>query len=284
MNHAPFVDSVFHPSDFSEGSHLAFVHALAIALYRQARLTIMHVVPRDRAVDEWSESPQVRATLERWGILAQGSARAAVFGKLAMRVEKINVRHTDPLKAILGELERRPSDLIVLSTEAREGLPRWIKPSVAERVTRESKTMTLFVPGRAAGFVDAESGKITLRRILIPVDHHPSPRAALCYAARVAVASHEEQVELILLRVGPVADWPSWDLPELQSCKVEKVHRKGEVVEEIIGAAGDLGPDLIVMATEGTTGILDALRGSVTEQVLRRAPCALLAVPAGMAY
>jgi nucleotide-binding universal stress UspA family protein len=35
------------------------------------------------------------------------------------------------------------------------------------------------------------------------------------------------------------------------------------------------------MATEGHEGILDALRGSVTEQVVRRAPCPVLAVPAG---
>jgi nucleotide-binding universal stress UspA family protein len=33
------------------------------------------------------------------------------------------------------------------------------------------------------------------------------------------------------------------------------------------------------MPTRGREGILDALRGSVTEQVLRRAECPLLAVP-----
>jgi nucleotide-binding universal stress UspA family protein len=33
------------------------------------------------------------------------------------------------------------------------------------------------------------------------------------------------------------------------------------------------------MATQGHHGVLDALRGSVTERVLRRAPCPLLAVP-----
>ena len=38
--------------------------------------------------------------------------------------------------------------------------------------------------------------------------------------------------------------------------------------------------DLIVMATEGEHGIIDALRGSVTERVVRDAPCPVLAVPA----
>jgi nucleotide-binding universal stress UspA family protein len=53
------------------------------------------------------------------------------------------------------------------------------------------------------------------------------------------------------------------------------------VLGEILGAAHEDEPDVIAMATEGHQGILDALRGSVTEQVVRRAPCAVLAVPAG---
>ena len=34
------------------------------------------------------------------------------------------------------------------------------------------------------------------------------------------------------------------------------------------------------MATEGEQGIIDAMRGSVTERVVRDAPCPVLAVPA----
>jgi len=51
------------------------------------------------------------------------------------------------------------------------------------------------------------------------------------------------------------------------------------VVETILDAADRC--DLIVMATEGTHGILDALRGSTTSRVVRAAPCPVLAVPAG---
>jgi nucleotide-binding universal stress UspA family protein len=41
--------------------------------------------------------------------------------------------------------------------------------------------------------------------------------------------------------------------------------------------------DLIIMATEGRRGIVDALRGSVTDRVVRGAPCPVLAVPARFA-
>jgi nucleotide-binding universal stress UspA family protein len=51
-------------------------------------------------------------------------------------------------------------------------------------------------------------------------------------------------------------------------------------VEAILSAASYYLADLLVMPTAGRHGFLDALRGSTTEQVLRRAPCALLALPA----
>ena len=50
--------------------------------------------------------------------------------------------------------------------------------------------------------------------------------------------------------------------------------------DAIVRTAGDRKADLIVMATQGHNGFLDALRGSTTDQVVRRAPCPVLAVPA----
>jgi nucleotide-binding universal stress UspA family protein len=270
---------VLHPSDFSEASHAAFAHALAIALYRQASFTVMHVVPETQAVDVWTDSPPVRQTLERWGLLEEGSSRSAVYQNLSMQVAKINVRSTDPLKAILRTLEERPADLIVLATEGRQGLPRWLRPSVAEGVARHSKTMSLFVPARAQGMVSPEDGTISLRRILVPVDHRPDPTDAVTYATRAALMSHEGQVEISLLRIGSSSGWPQLELPELQSVTWNRVRREGDVVDEIVKTADETSADLIVMGTSGAKGILGALRGSVTEQVLRRSPCCLLAVP-----
>jgi nucleotide-binding universal stress UspA family protein len=257
---------------------------MALAVYRQAQFTMLHVVGKDQAIDFWAEFPQVRGTLERWGLLEEGSEKSAVSEKLALDVAKINVRDTDPLKAILGYLGDRPTDLIVLATEGRDGLPRWIKPSLAERVSRRSRAMTLFVPHGSGGFVSLDTGEVRLKRILVPVDRKPSPQSAITYAARAAVMSPQDDVTLSALHIGATPDWPAWELPQLKTCTVEKVHRDGPVVEEIVKAAEDLSADLIVMATEGTTGVLDMLRGSVTQQVLRSAPCPVLAVPSTRGY
>lgn len=281
MTDIPFIDSVLHPSDFSEASHAAFNHAMAVTLFRQGRLTVMHVVSGDRAIDDWTNAPQVRETLEAWGLLEEGSSRGDVFDRLAIKVSKINVRAGSPLKAITKQMDKRPADLVVLATEGREGMPRWLSPSIAESVARRTNAMTLFVPGGSGGFVDPENGRIGIRRILIPVDHQPEPAAALTYAARAAVMSNEESVELVLLRIGDETSWPELELPELRTCTWRRMVRQGNVVKEIVTVAEEVSADLVVMATEGRTGILDALRGSVTEQVLRGVGCPLLAVPAG---
>ena len=60
--------------------------------------------------------------------------------------------------------------------------------------------------------------------------------------------------------------------------------RPGPVVGTILEVAEEVSADLIVMATAGHKSVLDALRGSTTEAVLRKAQRPLLAVPARSAY
>jgi nucleotide-binding universal stress UspA family protein len=276
----PFVTSVLHPSDFSAGSEQAFAHALAIALLRQTRFTIIHAGRRYLDEDEWTKFPPVRATLERWGLLKQGSPRSAVFDELAVKVKKVNVRGLSPLGAILDYLDEHATDLIVLATEGREGLPRWIRPSAAQKLARQSSTMTLFVPNAGRGFVSLADGELSLRRILVAVDQRPDPRAAITYAGRAATRLGDPPVATMLLHVGDADGMSALDLPDAPGCSWQTLRRSGDVVEEIVRASSEHDVDLIVMTTRGPEGVLDALRGSVTEQVLRRASCPLLAVPA----
>jgi universal stress protein A len=54
--------------------------------------------------------------------------------------------------------------------------------------------------------------------------------------------------------------------------------RTGDARDLICQAAKDLGADLIVMGTHGRRGVTRALLGSVTESVIRMAPCPVLTV------
>lgn len=61
---------------------------------------------------------------------------------------------------------------------------------------------------------------------------------------------------------------------------IEYEHRllRGKPADEIIRLATDEGVSLIVMGTQGRTGVGRLLMGSVAEEVLRRAPCPVLTV------
>lgn len=269
----PFVRSIFHPSDFSKASELAFAHALAVALFRKTKLVIMHA--GQGRLDDWSQFPPVRKTLENWKVLAPGSPRSAVFEKLSVQVAKVAARG-DPVKASLEHIEKQKPDLVVLATRGRHGLPLWLKPSIAQAIARRSRAMTLFVPQGCRGVVSVD-GVIGLRRILLPIDHQPDAQEAVIRAVRAAEAFGDEPVELVMLHVNGGAS-PRLDRPESQACIWKELRRDGDVVETILDAAQEA--DLIVMATEGRHGVVDAMRGSVTERVVRGAPCPVLAVPA----
>ena len=53
----------------------------------------------------------------------------------------------------------------------------------------------------------------------------------------------------------------------------------GDPVERNLNEAAQWRPDMLVMTTQGHRDFLDALRGSMTEGVLRGVQCPVLAVP-----
>ena len=270
---APFVKSIFHPSDFSKASELAFAHALAIALIRRTELVLMHASRVN--IGDWSRFPPVRKTLEAWQVLAPGSPRSAVFEKLAIRVTKVSARG-NPVQASIAHIEKQKPDLVVLATRGKHGLPLWLKPSVSQAIARRSNAMTLFVPRGCRGIVSTD-GVIRLRRILLPIDHQPDAQEAVIRAVRAAEAFGDDRVEIVVLHAnGGIV--PQLDYPKTKTCSWSELRGNGDVAKIILDAARNA--DLIVMATEGREGAFDALRGSVTEQVVRGADCPVLAVPA----
>jgi nucleotide-binding universal stress UspA family protein len=272
------VREIFHPSDFSEASAIAFAHALKIALVTQARLSVLHVAPRDDV--PWTDFPGIRTTLERWGLLPAGSARSAV-GSLGIEVRKVLATHEDPVRASLAFLEAHPTDLIVLATHRRGERAGWLGSSVAEPIARGAEAMTLFVPHGIKGFISADDGSVSLRSILLPVDARPRPEPALEAARRAVWGLQCPEVAFTLLHVGAAGSMPMLKPEEQPGWTWEQVTREGDVLTTILETAAATSADLIVMATAGHNGFLDALRGSTTERVLRRAQCPLLAMPAG---
>lgn len=272
--------SIIHPTDYAQGTAVAFAHGLKLALASKGRFTIIHNT-RDEIEDETRRAafPGVRDTLASWGLLELGTPAESVEQALGVRVSKLDVAGNATTDAIVGYIDRHEADLVVLGTAARDGLPRWLKGSVAEAVARRSGVASLFLPGQSRGFVDRRTGALSLVNILVPVDHAPSPAPALQAAASLVELLDAQEARLHLLHIGGGTP-PEPTLPAWLGARAERLHLEGPVVDTIVAAADQLDADLIVMATEGRHGFLDALRGSTTEEVLRRAGRPLLAVPA----
>lgn len=270
--------SIIHPTDFSDASAEAFAHALRIALTAKCALTLVHVAAaRDKA--EWTSFPPIRAALAGWGLASAHDTPAAIAKKLGIKVAKVQLEPQSTFRGILKFLDDNPADLIVLATQGREGVARWLRGSVAEKLARHAKTPTLFVPAQARGFVDQKRGEVHLKRVLIPVDHEPGPAAAINTIMGFAHLMAGIDVEERLLHIGDKPPELKHHLKPHRPAAVAT--RKGDVVQAILDAAADWPPDLIGMATAGHHGFLDALRGSTTERVVRQAPCPVLAVPVG---
>jgi len=277
------LDRIFHPSDFSQASEVAFAHALKLALIARAKLRLMHVAlgKDDR---HWSDFPGVRATLVRWGLLPEGSAREAVE-KIGLNVDKILARMAEPVSSMLHYLDEHPTDLIVLATHQYTGVARWVHQAVAEPMARRARTMTLFVPQGVTGFVALDTGAVTLRRILIPIDTRPRPQAAVEAAAGLARVLGCHEVAFTLVHVGATGEMPAVHEPRQAGWAHvgwtwDRTVRRGDVVEQILAVGTACAADLIVLATQGHHGVLDALRGSTSERILRGARCPVLAIPA----
>lgn len=267
---------MFHPTDFSPASEVAFAHALKLALDAKAELRIMHI---GQATPQWNQFPHVRETLARWGLLPPGSAKTAV-GTLGLRVEKVQHRGGDPVTSLLRHLERKPADLVVLATHQRHGVARWMHEAIAEPVARQSGAMTFFVPPSSTGFVSVEDGRVTLHHIMMPVSHVPQPQSVVHAVCGLSQLINASDVSCVVLHVGTNEGMPTLSLPHDSGWNWSESVQPGDIVEQILGSAKERSANLIAMATHGHKGFLDALRGSTTERVVREAQCPVLTMPA----
>src|SRR5580700_1948132 len=160
--------SVVHPTDFSPAGLDAFTHALRLAVAAKSHFYILHI-ERETEQADWVQFPRVRETLAAWGMIAPGSPRSAVVSELGLRVEKAIIESNDPVRSVGAFVESHPCDLLVLMIHARSA-PRWLQGSVAEAAARRAHAPALFLLEDHRGFVDRETGAISLKTILLPID------------------------------------------------------------------------------------------------------------------
>lgn len=277
-----YFGSIFHTTDFSELSETAFAYALRLALSANARLELFHVLPQ-HGRDVISEFPKIRDTLVRWNVISEADAEDDMRA-LGFSYSKVVAVHKDPVASILNYLQNHPSEINVLAAHTRPGAGNLLHRSVAAKVSRDSGGWTLFIKDNERGFVSPQNGAVGLKNILIPIDSDPDPLLGVYAASRLARVFGSDDCVFTLLHVGEESDMPAVRTPEHASWVWNSMTRRGSVVDTILSVSDEVGADVIVMGTKGSQGFLDALRGTTSEQILRRSLSPLLAVPERRKY
>ena len=147
-----------------------------------------------------------------------------------------------------------------------------------------------------------------MKNIIVPTDFSVNADNALAYATDIAMRTG---AKIILLHVYhfPAIDvsMPSSMLVEMQTSHEAQVQKKlkeykkivssaypdisfdsfavlGFLLETISELSNSLKPDLIVMGTQGASGLQKILIGSNTAKVMEKADCPVLVVPSKAAF
>ncbi|GAX59822.1 universal stress protein UspA and related nucleotide-binding proteins [Candidatus Scalindua japonica] len=141
---------------------------------------------------------------------------------------------------------------------------------------------------------------ISLKKILCPIDHSDCSKEALKYAVTLAM---KDEAKLYLLHIIDIRSFNegletmSTQIPDEETLEqlriklldcipeeirddmdVEAIVAQGIPFVEIISTAKEKEVDMIVIGSHGRTGISHMMLGSVSEKVVRKAPCPVLTV------
>jgi len=137
-------------------------------------------------------------------------------------------------------------------------------------------------------------------RILIPTDGSETSERAAEHGVKLAKVTGAEVIYLYVIDISSFSGIPTeaiWenmrglleeegrsslskveDIAKENGVKVESIVKEGIPSEDISKTAEEKQVDVIVMGTAGRSGLDKLLLGSVTEKIIRTAPCPVLVI------
>ncbi len=290
------IHNILFARDFSPSAEHAAPLAVRIAHETKALLHVLYAEVLHG--DPWNPSDHPLSlldTLKARAREATESQQAETFDPANVRMKHVMVRGIAPAPAILDYARDNNIDLIVMGTHGRRGIRRALLGSVAEEVVRHASCPVLTVR-QVARDVPA----LEVRTILVPIDFTPHAEQSLREAKALASLFG---ARLLVFHVVEERLHPAFYSPVLQSvydvqpninaqslARLKELYyategpdapcafavRYGIAADEILQYAHECESDLIIMTPHQRTGVDRFLTGSVTETVVRRAPCPVL--------
>jgi nucleotide-binding universal stress UspA family protein len=293
------ITRILCPVDLSDFSRDALRHALALAEWYDAQVTVCHVYSAPQPLLPVTGMPgnvPLPPPVKPDEIAEHVRQFCASSFQESGKPIEIVVTEGNASKEIVLLAEQLPADLLVLGTHGRSGFERLFLGSVTEKVLRTTRAPVMTIPPPVT-----QPGPTLYKTILCPLDFSDASTRALEYAVSLA---QEADARLILLHVienllgeegasemghmrvseydrylkvdamarlkAVVPETASaWSTPE------ERVAR-GRAYREILKVARDEGVELIVMGVQGKSALTRLVFGSTTHHVIREAGCPVL--------
>ena len=269
------------PTDGSEVAKSAVMVATELARQLDAALHAVYVVERsplsavldDNTAERIQYGNRTLQTVADWGTEAAIETTTAV------------IKNGDPVHdAILEYTSENDIELVVMGTQGRGSVGRFMLGSVTTHTVRESHVPVMTVR-------EDTMASPALESILVPFDGSSGARSAVDHAIDLARGTDATLRFVTVVDYGVVAGGEFNAGMVLDTIKegeekalesvVDEVEKAGVDVEDasvyvaspfrkIVNYAEENDVDCIVMGTHGRSGIDRVLIGSVTERVIRK--------------
>jgi nucleotide-binding universal stress UspA family protein len=279
------------PVDFSEASKRAVNYGLSFALEFESRLIVAHIAPFDPAAYE-------KAKEELLELIPPDCRERITF--------EIIVKGGDVRSELLGIIEDKQVDLIVMGTRGRSYLERMLLGSVTDRLLRK-----VHVPILTVSHLDKDihtPGPVPLQRILYATDLNDGSEEGLEFSIRLARGLDASVMVAHVLRwadtafhgVETAAYLPEYE-KEVRARAAEKLNRMTGLVsdgsvpvvtlledgipfETIDRLALEHKADLVVLNLQNKGRLERAVLGTTAERVIRTATVPVLSLPLPASY
>lgn len=280
--------TILVPTDFAENAEAIVRYAHALAQGSGETLALMHVVDFTGDDNAWrilySAPDELEVRARQSAVEKLESLYADVIGDGAS-FETV-VDFGEPADRILDASKRDDISMIVVGTVGESRLQEIFFGHTPSRLVRESSVPVLAVP--------PSFERVTVQRILAPVDYSDASRKSLLLAAELA-RSQNAELE-VLNAFSPPNPPPFLGLPaveshsKLEELKQARMRQLSEFIESVgvldvvneqwvqanqpaqaianIGSEREI--DLVVMGTAGHKGLKRFFLGSTADRVLRR--------------
>ena len=287
------IKKIMVPVDFSEASKKAVNYGFSLALEFEARLVLAHIAPYDGVAY----------------LTAKADLLQLIPADYRERIDfEIIVKSGEVRQELLGIVEDKEIDLVVMGSRGRSYFERMLLGSVTERMLRK-----LHVPILTVSHLDPERElhnpePVPLRRLLYATDLAEGSEAGLQFSIRLArgLNAHLTVVHVVqpidgalrgIETAGFVPDYTA----EIRAQASERLNRSvalasdgsvpittvlanGVPYETINEVAAEHEADLVVINLQGKGRLERALLGTTAERVIRTATVPVLSLPLPATY